>query len=195
MVAPSRSRRRIGAVAPALAAAVLAAGCSNAAGGSSDTGYVAASSGIAVIAAADRTAAPALSGTTLDGARLALADYRGDVVVVNVWGSWCTPCRVEGPALEETYEKYRARGVKFLGINTRDDNAAARAFAASAGLTYPSLQDPDEALVLEFKSVLPATTVPSSVIVDRSGKVAVRILGSVTEPQLVRELDAVLGEH
>jgi peroxiredoxin len=102
---------------------------------------------------------------------------------------------VEAPALEEAYQKYQAKGVRFLGINTRDDNAAALAFAASAGLTYPSLQDPDEALVLQFKAVLPATTVPSSVIIDRTGKVAVRVLGSVTEPQLVQQLNALLGEH
>jgi thiol-disulfide isomerase/thioredoxin len=196
MVVPvSRSsRRRPGALVAALAGAALLVGCSNATGGTGDTGFVSEATGITAIAAASRSAAPSIAGTTLDGKQLSLADYRGQVVVVNVWGSWCTPCRVEGPALEETYQKYQAKGVKFLGINTRDDNAAAQAFVASDGITYPSLQDPDETLVLQFKSILPPTTIPSSAIIDRNGKVAVRILGAVTEPQLVQALDKVLGE-
>jgi thiol-disulfide isomerase/thioredoxin len=196
MAAPlSRTaRRRAGVFAAALAAA-LAAACSNSTGGGGETGYVAAeTTGITAVAASDRVAAPALSGTSLDGEKLSLSGYRGHVVVVNVWGSWCTPCRVEGPALEETYQKYRSKGVDFLGINTRDDNAAALAFADSDGITYPSLRDPDETLVLQFKSILPPTTIPSSAIIDRDGKVAVRILGAVTEPQLVQALDKVLGE-
>jgi thiol-disulfide isomerase/thioredoxin len=189
------SRRRAGALVAALSGAALLAACSNTTGGTGNTGYVSSEvTGVTAIAASARVVAPSLSGTTLDGKKLSLTDYRGQVVVVNVWGSWCTPCRVEGPALEETYQKYQAKGVKFLGINTRDDNAAAQAFVSSDGITYPSLQDPDETLVLEFKSILPPTSIPSSVIVDRSGKVAARILGAVTEPQLVQALDKVLGE-
>jgi len=187
--------RRAGALAAALTgAALLASGCTNTTGGAGDTGYVATEvTGITTIAAANRQAAPDLSGTTLDGKKLALSDYRGKVVVVNVWGSWCSQCRVEEAALEETSQKYQPKGVQFLGINTRDDNAAALAYVASDKITYPSLQDPYETLVLQFKSVVPPTAIPSSVIVDRSGKVAVRIIGAVTEPQLTKALDAVLG--
>ena len=190
------SRRRVGALAAALAGAALLAACSNATGGTGDTGFVASdSTGVTAIAASARVAAPNLSGTTLDGKQLALSDYRGQVVVVNVWGSWCTPCRIEGPALEETYQKYQAKGVKFLGIDTREDsNAAALAYIATEGITYPSLQDPQETLLLAFKSILPPTTIPSSVVIDRNGKVAVRALGAVTEPQLAQALDKVLGE-
>src|SRR5258708_4798169 len=97
------SRRRAPVLATAavttaaLAGAVALAGCSNSTGGVGDTGYVASqTTGVTAIAAADRVAAPSLSGTTLDGKKLSLADYRGKVVVINVWGSWCTPCRVEG---------------------------------------------------------------------------------------------------
>jgi thiol-disulfide isomerase/thioredoxin len=185
---------RVGVGAVVLAGVVVLAGCSNTTGGTGNTGFVQTQTGIIAIEAAQRVAAPVLSGTTLDSKQFSLSQYRGDVVVVNVWGSWCTPCRVEGPALEETFQKYQAKGVRFLGINVRDDNAAARAFEASVGSTYPSLQDPNETLLLQFKSILPPASIPSSVILDRSGKVAVRILGAVTEPQLAQQLDKVLGE-
>ncbi|MGH6654557.1 MAG: TlpA family protein disulfide reductase [Actinocrinis sp.] len=145
--------------------------------------------------AAQRSAAPTLSGTSLEGKNLALSDYRGKYVVVNVWGSWCTPCRIESPGLEETYQKYQSKGVQFLGLNTHDDNAAALAFVAADKITYPSFQDPDETLLLQFKSVVPPTSIPSTIIVDPNGKVAARIIGVVTEPQLIQTLDQVLGGH
>jgi thiol-disulfide isomerase/thioredoxin len=148
--------------------------------------------GITQIAPASRGAAPSISGTTLQGARLALSEYRGDIVVMNVWGSWCSDCRAEEPALEETYERYKGEHVQFVGINTRDDNAAALAYASSFGMTYPSLQDPDETLLLRFKSILPSGSIPSTVIVDKQGKVAARIIGSISEPELDHLLDGVL---
>jgi thiol-disulfide isomerase/thioredoxin len=136
---------------------------------------------------------PALSGTTLQGKSLHVS-YSGHVTVVNVWGSWCTPCREEAPDFAEAYGAYASKGVEFVGIDTRDDNAAALAYVASDGITYPSLQDPEETLVLEFKSILPPTTVPSTVIIDPQGRVAVRALGAVTEPQLVEQLDSLLSQ-
>jgi thiol-disulfide isomerase/thioredoxin len=179
----------------AFAGVALLAGCTNSTGGAGDTGYVGTTTtGITNYAAAQRIAAPTLSGTTLDGKKLSLSDYRGKVVVVNVWGSWCSPCRREAPALEETYTKYQSKGVQFLGINVRDDDAAALAFVSSDSITYPSLQDPDETLLLQFKTIVPPTDIPSSIIVDRDGRLAARIIGEVTEPQLVQALDKALGE-
>jgi thiol-disulfide isomerase/thioredoxin len=151
--------------------------------------------GITQIAPASRTTAPAISGTTLHGARLALSDYLGDIVVLNVWGSWCSDCRAEEPALEETFEHYKIKHVQFVGMNTRDDNAAAIAYAGGFGMTYPSLQDPDETLLLRFKSMLPASGIPSTVIIDRRGKIADRVIGRVSEPELDRLLDALLREN
>ena len=178
----------------AAAGTALLAGCTNSTGGAGDTGYVAAATtGITDYTPAQRVTAPTLSGTTLDGKQLSLADYRGKVVVVNVWGSWCGPCRREAPALEETFAKYQPKGVQFLGINVRDDNAAAQAFVSDQSISYPSLQDPDETLLLQFKTVVPPTDIPSSMIIDRDGKLAARIIGEVTEPQLTQSLDQVLG--
>ncbi|MGH6654040.1 MAG: TlpA family protein disulfide reductase [Actinocrinis sp.] len=143
---------------------------------------------------AARAAVPTMAGTTLDGGKLALSDYVGLVVVVNVWGSWCAKCRLEEPALEETYRAYQAAGVRFLGINDHDDNAAALAYTRAFGMTYPSLQDPDETLLLQLHTMIPATSIPSSVIVDRHGRIAARVIGPITEPRLRQLLDAVLAE-
>jgi thiol-disulfide isomerase/thioredoxin len=186
---------RVAAVVSALAGTMLLAGCSNSvSGGGGNTGFVDEGVGITAIAASQRVDAPKLTGTTLDGQKFSLSQYKGDVVVINVWGSWCGPCRQETPALEETSQKYQAQGVRFLGINTRDITSAALAFDRSMNVTYPSLQDPDETVLLQFKAMLPAADIPSSVIVDRNGKVAVRILGPVTEPQLTQQLDTVLSK-
>lgn len=198
MVVPARTshsaRRAAGALTLALAGAALLAGCSNTTGGTGDTGFVAnTSTNITNIAPGQRVAAPDLAGITLDGKKLALSDYRGKYVVVNIWGSWCGPCRLEAPALEETYQQYQAKGVQFMGINVRDVNSAALAFVNDDHITYPSLQDPSETLLLQFKTVVPPTDIPSSIIVDRDGKIATRIIGGTTEPQLKQALDKVLS--
>ena len=189
-----RPLARAAAAAAALTGAAALAGCSNGPSGGGDTGFVSSDVGITAISASQRVAAPALSGTTLDGKQYSLAQDKGRIVVLNVWGSWCTPCREEAPALEETFQKFEAKGVRFVGINARDDNAAALAFDHSMKITYPSLQDPDETHLLQFKSLLPPASIPSSVILDRDGKVAVRIIGPVTEPQLTQQLDALLSK-
>lgn len=193
----TRTIRSAAAALTALAAATAVAGCSGSSSGSDDTGsigYVSTQIGITTVPVGQRPAAPALSGTTLAGSRFSLAQDKGHITVINVWGSWCTPCRVEGPGLETAYQKYQAQGVDFLGIDSRDDNDAALAYVKEDGITYPSLQDPDETLLLQFKSILPPTTIPSTVILDRSGKVAVRILGGTTAPQLEQQISTLLGE-
>lgn len=195
-----RSRRRTRVSASVLAGAAFAgtvallAGCTNTAGGVGDTGYVGTPvTGVTNYTPAQRVNAPVLSGTTLDGKQLSMSDYRGKVIVVNVWGSWCGPCRREAPALEETFAKFQGKGVQFLGINTQDNDAAALAFVSTASIKYPSLQDPDETLLLQLKTIVPPTDIPSTVIVDASGKLAARIIGEVTEPQLTQSLNTVLG--
>jgi thiol-disulfide isomerase/thioredoxin len=193
MVASNAGRRAAALLLTLSATAALTAGCSGT--GSSDggnIGYVSVSTGITEIKAADRQAAPQLSGTTLTGASYATA-YQGHVTVINIWGSWCTPCREEAADFAEAYQKYKAKGVQFVGINTRDNNAAALAYQSQFKIGYPSLQDQDETLVLALKTIVPATSVPATVIVDANGKVAVRCLGGITEPELIKELDYTLG--
>ncbi|MFJ2821334.1 TlpA disulfide reductase family protein [Streptomyces toxytricini] len=195
-------RRPVAAVAAAaLAAAGLAVaaawapggGPADGRGGAGGTGTGAAP---AVAEPAARPAAPELAGADLDGRRVDLAGLRGQVVVVNVWGSWCAPCRAEADDLERVSRQTRADGVRFLGINTRDrDREAARSFVLAHGLGFPSLHDPDGALLLRFPpSVLNPQTVPSTLVVDRKGRVAAAIGGSVTEEQLRPVVARVAGE-
>ncbi|AXE25299.1 TlpA family protein disulfide reductase [Streptomyces globosus] len=195
-------RRPVAAVA---AAAVAAAGLALAAawapgggpaegrGGAGGTGTGAAP---AVADPGARPAAPELAGADLDGRQVDLAGLRGQVVVVNVWGSWCAPCRAEADDLERVSRQTRGDGVRFLGINIRDrDREAARSFVRAHGLGFPSLHDPEGALLLRFPpSVLNPQTVPSTLVVDRRGRVAAAIGGSVTEEQLRPLVARVAGE-
>ena len=136
--------------------------------------------GMDVYPMGERAPAPQLEGTTLDGETFALSEWAGQVVVVNVWGSWCVPCRKETPELVRLANKYADRGVRFLGINIRDNPAGARSFEDRYKVPYPSLEDPDGRLLLSFRDVIPTSVVPSTVLIDRRGGVAARIIGPVT---------------
>jgi len=139
-----------------LAIAILAAGC---VGGpvphARDGGGSAAGVGTTVFPPGHRPAAPAVSGTTLTAARLRLAGYRGRVVVLNFWASWCVPCKAEGPVLSRLWRAYQARGARFLGDDVRDTRASAAAFERRFGIGYPSLYDPSAATELAFGRVIP----------------------------------------
>jgi thiol-disulfide isomerase/thioredoxin len=174
-----------------LAAAGTVAGCSSGTGGSSSVGSVEVAPGIAQINPADRTAAPQLSGTTIAGQPYSTS-YQGHITVINVWGSWCTACREEAPSFSEAAKKYASKDVRFLGIDTLDNDASAQSYDSRFGITYPSLTDPDQLLVLDLKALVPSEP-PSTLIVDRSGKVAVRAIGGITEPELDQDLDYVLS--
>lgn len=143
----------------------------------------------------ERDPAPPLEGTTLDGDAFALSDWRGKVVVVNVWGSWCVPCRTETPQLVRLANEYVDRGVRFLGINIRDNPASARSFEDRFKVPYPSLEDPDGRLLLNFRDVIPTSVVPSTVVIDRRGDVAARIIGAVTYPTLKGLLADEIGAN
>ncbi|WP_031511340.1 TlpA family protein disulfide reductase [Streptomyces megasporus] len=147
------------------------------------------------IPAADRQAAPDVRGETLTGEELALADFRGKIVVLNVWGSWCAPCRAEAPHLQKVSQATKDQGVVFLGINTRDatrDNALN--FEESYGITYPSLWDPAGRQLLKFKGTLAPSAIPSTVAIDRKGRIAARALKALDETELRWLIDPVLKE-
>lgn len=178
--------------------ALVLAGCASgtaAPGGTAEQGYLAGDGTTTVVAAADREPAPGLAGTTLDGASFDLSALRGKVVVLNVWASWCPPCRAESPMLQAVATDLRADGVEFVGIATRDgDGTAARAFAENVGLTYPSVLDPDGVALLAFRETLPPQAIPSTLVIDRQGRIAGRVIGPTTEPRLRALIAPVLAE-
>lgn len=176
----------------AAAAAVLAlAGCSTPSTGTG--GFVTGDGSITVVAVAERRPAPAISGTTLDDRAWSSQSAAGKVIVYNVWGSWCQPCRAEAPALQAVAEATADRAV-FVGLNTRDlDPAAPRAFVRGFGITFPSLFDPDGTLLLAFAGQLPPSAIPSTLIVDAEGRVAARVVGVTTEATLLGLVDDIAG--
>jgi thiol-disulfide isomerase/thioredoxin len=186
---PTRARAGAGVLLAALMAAlpgVLTAGCAggDAAPSTADSGYVAGDGAVTLLGEGDREPAPALSGTLLGGGALDPSAYAGKVLVVNVWGSWCAPCRSEAGTLERAYQATRAQGVEFVGVNGRDSLAAAQAFVRRFQISYPSIVDRDGRLQLAFRGSLPLAAFPSTVIIDRQGRAAARILGPVSETTL-----------
>ena len=175
-----------------MAAVVLAlTACGGAEATDSGAGFVGGDGSIVVIDPSERVPAPELSGRTLDGQTYSLADDRGDIVVMNVWASWCAPCRAEAPELEEVWGDVQGDGVQFVGLNTRDSSLAAERFVDTMGLTFPSVQDTDGRLQLLFADSLPPQAIPSTLVIDREGRVAARILGKVSAATLRGVIDEV----
>jgi thiol-disulfide isomerase/thioredoxin len=194
---PNRTRAALYAAGAAVAALVLSAcGSGGTSGGSGNSNFVSGKDGISTVAKGSRDTAPDLSGPTVDGRQLDVADYKGKVVVLNVWGSWCPPCRAEAPNFVKVAKETAGQGVQFVGINTRDaDTAPAKAFEKEKGVTYPSLYDPTGKLMLRFKKgTLNPQTIPSTLIIDRDGKIAARTLQALSEDKLREMLDPVLAE-
>ncbi|MFE2563435.1 TlpA family protein disulfide reductase [Streptomyces mirabilis] len=193
----TRSRAALLTTGAAVAALVLSAcGSGGTSGGSGNSNFVAGKDGISTVAKGSRAEAPDLSGPTVDGKQLDVKDYKGKVVVVNVWGSWCPPCRAEAPNFVKVAKDTAAKGVQFVGINTRDANISlAQAFEKQQGVTYPSLYDPTSKLLLRFKKgTLNLQTIPSTIVIDRDGKIAARTLQALSEEKLREMLDPVVAE-
>lgn len=156
------------------------------------SGYVGTKASLTRVPPGERRLVPTFSGPGLDGAQtVSSADYAGQVTVLNVWGSWCAPCRLEAPDLQVASVKTAAKS-QFIGINTKDyQPAQAQAFVRANQITYPSIFDPDGKVLLTFARDLPPSSIPSTLILDRQGRLAVRILGPITQITLVDLIDAV----
>ena len=139
----------------------------------------------------------ALAGPALQegAAPVDVAEHRGSVVVVNLWGSWCAPCRAEAPMLQETATAYATQGVTFIGVNVSDAPAAARAFERTYAITYPSIDDSVQMRAfLALREYVPSSAVPSTLVLDRQGRVAARVIGQISGSTLTALLDAVVAE-
>jgi peroxiredoxin len=147
-----------------------------------------------VIPADERASAPDFGGRLLDGAEFTSADLDGDVAVLNFWGSWCAPCRVETPEFQEVYADVRDEGVQFLGLNVKEPSEQlALAFVERFGIEFPSLYDPRGEVALAFRDY-PATAIPSTIVLDPQGRVAAVYTGLVAQDDLRSVIDRVLGE-
>jgi thiol-disulfide isomerase/thioredoxin len=173
--------RALSAALALLTAAAVLTGCGNGVGSTGDRGYLAGDGVITLLPETQRKEPGEVAGETLDGRQVSLASYAGKVVVVNVWGAWCPPCRAEADDLAAAARELAPKGVVFLGINTRDaspDNA--RSFERTYDVPYPSIYDPGGRNLLAFHRTLTPNAIPSTVVIDRQGRVAASILGEVT---------------
>ncbi len=196
-----RRRPRRWAALALVAVGVVLAGCAQDSsagarvpGDVAEQGYVSGDGSTTIVAEADRAAAPDLSGPTLSGGTFALSDHVGEVVVLNVWASWCAPCRAEAEDLQSVASELSDRGVQFVGLNTRDSQAAAEAFVARFGITYPNVVDTDGSRQLLFHDSLPPAAIPSTLVIDARGRVAGRAIGEVDRSRLLGLVEPVLAE-
>jgi thiol-disulfide isomerase/thioredoxin len=142
-----------------------------------------------------RPLAPMVAGTTVTGQHLSLAAYRGDTIVLNFWGSWCAPCRAEAPALGQLARRLHARGVRFVGVDIRDEPDSALAFMQQFNVGYPSISDPSDEIALDFRSTVPPADIPTTLVIDRDGRIADRIFGASTYAELLTVIDQVTGQR
>jgi peroxiredoxin len=134
--------------------------------------------------AGQRPAAPEFTATSLTGAPINFASYRGKIVVLNVWGSWCAPCVAEGQTLKYLHEQYGPQGIAFLGDDLQDAPTQALAFLRSAGITYPSVNDANGAVEERLAIAVPISATPTTLVIDKTGRIAGVIDGAVTYPEM-----------
>lgn len=146
-----------------------------------------------VIDADARASAPQFAGELLDGPEFDSSSLDGDIVVLNFWGSWCAPCRLETPAFQQVYNDVSSDQVSFLGINVKDDRQLAQAFLNDKAITYPSLFDPRGEVALAFRDY-PANAIPSTIILDRDSRVAAVYVAAVAADELRQVLDTLVAQ-
>lgn len=135
-------------------------------------------------------AAPELTLTSLEGQTVSLADYRGQVVLVNNWATWCPPCRAEMPELEAFFQAHQADGFTLIGISAGDTKEQVTAFVADYGVTFPMWLDPTERAMSAFRTEY----LPSSFVIDRDGTVRLAWTGAISLEMLEAHVTPLLYE-
>ena len=185
--------RRLAAVLAALAMAALPSGCATgddavAQGGTFEFVAPGGKTDISYDPPETRGTPGPLSGPDLmDTARtISLEDFAGEVVVINIWGQWCAPCRSEITQLQQVYDETRDSGVAFLGIDVRDNDIdAPRDFVVERGITFPSIYDPAMRTMIAFGGRYPTTVIPSTIVLDREHRVAAVFLRELLAEDLL----------
>ncbi len=190
-----RAFRRLGG---GLAALAVLAGCTTGSGAvdvnnGGQYRFVEATPAGEVIPVDERASAPEFSGTLLGGGSWDSTELQGAPAVLNFWGSWCPPCRVETPEFQEVYEEVQGDGVQFLGLNVKDSEQLAQAFVDNKQVTFPSLYDPAGEVALAFRDY-PATAIPSTIVLDSQYRVAAVYTAAVSQEDLRAVLERVSGE-
>ena len=185
------------ALAMTLAGSLVLVGCSGEGSGLSeqwsqggDKGYVAGDGSTTSFAPADRGEPVAFEGVTEHGEQFSSEQTLGSVTVVNFWYAGCAPCRAEAPQLVEVFEEFQAEGVQFVGVNTRDQEAQAVQFAEEFGVNYPSVMDNagERKAQRAFAGQVPLNAVPTTLVLDREGRVAHRVVGQLAAASQLRTL-------
>jgi thiol-disulfide isomerase/thioredoxin len=159
--------------------------------------YIAGDGTVSEFAAGSRGKPISFTGKLEDGSTVSSKTYAGKVLVVNFWYAGCPPCRVEAPQLEALSQKYASEGVAFLGVNLYDSADTAASFEQDKGVSYPSVLDRDTgSVLLAFSKTVPPKATPTTLVVDKEGRVAARILGAIPDKSILDSLisDAV-AEH
>lgn len=158
----------------------------------SNKNYISGDGSLTVIAEGDRAAAVEFAGETESGDAVDSADYAGQVLVINFWYAACPPCRIEAPDLEALYQRFDGEGATFLGVNVRDQAETAAYFEKENGVTYPSVIDANDGnMLFAFAGTVAPNAVPTTLVIDKQGRVAARFLGRIEDPST---LEAVITE-
>lgn len=180
-------RRHVAALAAFVA--VLSFGACSGLGATSNNSTATGGGTVTSVKPEDREEPVVFSGTTLEGEELDIADYRGRVVVLNIWGSWCAPCREEAPDMVKVANELPEDEVAFVGIDVRETSKAnAEAFIRTYDIPWPSIDDQGGATLLALRGIVPPTATPSTLVLDKKGRVAARILGPVPSAITLKDL-------
>lgn len=193
--------RALRAVTAAVVLALTLSSCSAAndslaqqAAAGDNKNYVAGDGSVTEYSAALRGAPIELDAPMMDGTQLTSADLQGKVAVLNFWYAACAPCRLEAPTLESLHQEFTPKGVVFKGVNIRDEAATGEAFERSFGISYPSVLDKSGTVLLAMSQYVPPQAVPTTLVIDKQGRVAARILGVAEKSTLKALLTDAIAE-
>ncbi len=180
---------RVSVVALAVALALTGCSANDSLTGSVHDNYTSADGSVTTIRAQDRGTPIDFTGPSDTGDKISSSSHLGQVVVVNFWYAGCAPCRTEAPLLEKSYQKLQASKVFFVGVNTFDQPDTSRSFAAAHGVTYPSIIDVNSGAVrLAFAGKMSPTATPTTIVLDKKGRIAARVLGELDSSSILDQL-------